>query len=320
MAHIDDVVAWGESLDLLLECKSQLLFEEFLRTEYSEENLLFWLACQDYKKLFSGTEMVAAAKRIYEEFVQVDAPRQRLQNSDRTKKKRERKKQNRNLRSVSQCEAPALPAYPEGIQRPALAGRDVTAPGSDPGELGGNSSVQAHRRGSPVQRSSDMKHDKTFVFSTLWLSKFKDLIQNVTQPKSWKNDHKLQPSLDKILQDKRMLKSFQDFLRSEFSDENVEFWLACEDFRASGSADADLRRNAESIYEKFIQPAACREINIDHRIREEIRKSLETPSTRCFDEAQKQIYLLMERDSCPRFLLSDAYLRLTHASKTLWYI
>lgn len=62
------------------------------------------------------------------------------------------------------------------------------------------------------------------------------------------------------------------------------------------------------------------QINIDHHTREEIRKSLETPSPRCFDEAQKQIYLLMERDSCPRFLLSDAYLGLTHASKTLWYI
>lgn len=63
------------------------------------------------------------------------------------------------------------------------------------------------------------------------------------------------------------------------------------------------------------------QINIDQSIREEIRKSLEkTPSARCFDEAQKQIYLLMERDSCPRFLLSEAYLRLTQASKTLWYI
>lgn len=47
-----------------------------MRTEYSEENLLFWLACQDYKKLLGGTEMAAAAKRIYAEFVQVDAPRQ----------------------------------------------------------------------------------------------------------------------------------------------------------------------------------------------------------------------------------------------------
>lgn len=54
----------------------QLVFEEFLRTEYSEENLLFWLACEDYKKITSGTEIADAAQRIYTEFVQVDAPRQ----------------------------------------------------------------------------------------------------------------------------------------------------------------------------------------------------------------------------------------------------
>ncbi|XP_071342439.1 regulator of G-protein signaling 21-like isoform X2 [Trachinotus anak] len=71
-----DVVAWGESLDQLLECESQLVFEDFLRTEYSEENLLFWQACEGYKKITCETERMAAAKRIYAEFVQVDALRQ----------------------------------------------------------------------------------------------------------------------------------------------------------------------------------------------------------------------------------------------------
>lgn len=52
------------------------MFEDFLRTEYSEENLLFWLACEDYMKITSETEMTVAAKRIYTEFVQVDAPQQ----------------------------------------------------------------------------------------------------------------------------------------------------------------------------------------------------------------------------------------------------
>ncbi|XP_029987301.1 regulator of G-protein signaling 21-like [Sphaeramia orbicularis] len=71
------VATWGESLDQLLECKTgQLVFENFLRTEYSEENLLFWLACEDYKKITNETEMTVAASRIYKEFVQVDAPRQ----------------------------------------------------------------------------------------------------------------------------------------------------------------------------------------------------------------------------------------------------
>ncbi|KAM8875207.1 regulator of G-protein signaling 5-like isoform 4-T4 [Spinachia spinachia] len=74
----DDVLAWGESLEHLLQSKTgQLLFEDFLRTEYSEENLLFWLACEDYKTITSQAEMRVAAKNIYEEFVQVDAPRQK---------------------------------------------------------------------------------------------------------------------------------------------------------------------------------------------------------------------------------------------------
>ncbi|XP_041861298.1 regulator of G-protein signaling 13-like isoform X2 [Melanotaenia boesemani] len=77
LAPIDDVMTWGESFDHLLECKTgQLMFENFLRTEYSEENLLFWLACEEYKNMSCTTERVGAAKRIYKDFVQVGAPRQ----------------------------------------------------------------------------------------------------------------------------------------------------------------------------------------------------------------------------------------------------
>uniref|UniRef100_A0A3Q3XKV5 Regulator of G-protein signaling 1 n=1 Tax=Mola mola TaxID=94237 RepID=A0A3Q3XKV5_MOLML len=50
----------------------QLVFEEFLRSEYSEENLLFWLACENYKTIARETERVTAAKRIYAEFVQIN--------------------------------------------------------------------------------------------------------------------------------------------------------------------------------------------------------------------------------------------------------
>ncbi|XP_058493488.1 regulator of G-protein signaling 21-like isoform X2 [Solea solea] len=76
LAAIADVMAWGESLDQLLECKSQLVFENFLKTEYSEENLSFWLACENYKKITSEAEMTDAANGIYAEFVRVDALRQ----------------------------------------------------------------------------------------------------------------------------------------------------------------------------------------------------------------------------------------------------
>nr|XP_061791181.1 regulator of G-protein signaling 21-like [Nerophis lumbriciformis] len=112
------------------------------------------------------------------------------------------------------------------------------------------------------------------------------------------------------------LSAFHSYLQSEFSDENIEFWLACQNFRATASQD-NLQWKAKDIYKEFIQPTACKEINVDHHIREEITKSLDKPSLTCFDEAQKHVYLLMERDSCPRFLQSEAFLKLKQKSKTL---
>ncbi|MBN3307137.1 RGS21 protein, partial [Amia calva] len=54
----------------------QIAFREFLKTEYSEENILFWLACEEYKKIKSTPKMVSTANQIYTEYVQVEAPRQ----------------------------------------------------------------------------------------------------------------------------------------------------------------------------------------------------------------------------------------------------
>uniref|UniRef100_A0A3B4GU40 Regulator of G-protein signaling 1 n=1 Tax=Pundamilia nyererei TaxID=303518 RepID=A0A3B4GU40_9CICH len=54
----------------------QIAFREFLKSEYSEENILFWLDCEEYKKIKTVPEMISSANRIYSEFVQTEAPRQ----------------------------------------------------------------------------------------------------------------------------------------------------------------------------------------------------------------------------------------------------
>ncbi|KAF6718060.1 Regulator of G-protein signaling 1 [Oryzias melastigma] len=136
---------------------------------------------------------------------------------------------------------------------------------------------------------------------------------------SWDGEHKRPWSLEKVLKNKKYLEAFCSFLKSEFSDENIEFWLACEDFRTTASPN-DLQRKASEIYKTFIQPTASREINVDHHVKEKIKMCLEKPSLSCFDEAQKHVYLLMQTDSCPRFLTSDAFQRLNLKSRTLWYI
>lgn len=49
------------------------------------------------------------------------------------------------------------------------------------------------------------------------------------------------------------------------------------------------------------------QINIDYHTREQIKRSVKSPTIHCFDDAQKIVYGLMERDSYPRFLRSDMY-------------
>lgn len=51
-------------------------FRAFLKTEFSEENLEFWLACEDFKKTRSAAKLAAKAQRIFEEFIDVQAPRE----------------------------------------------------------------------------------------------------------------------------------------------------------------------------------------------------------------------------------------------------
>jgi hypothetical protein len=42
------------------------------------------------------------------------------------------------------------------------------------------------------------------------------------------------------------LELFKGLLKSEFSEENVEFWITCEEFRCSG--DANMQVFAQKIY------------------------------------------------------------------------
>jgi len=54
-------------------------------------------------------------------------------------------------------------------------------------------------------------------------------------------------------------------------------------------------------------PSISPQINIDHVTRDLIKQNVQAPTRVCFDEAQKIVFGLMERDSYPRFLRSDMY-------------
>jgi len=53
----------------------QALFRAFLRTEFSEENLEFWLACDEFR-VCKEPKRSAKAKKIYMDFIAIGSPKQ----------------------------------------------------------------------------------------------------------------------------------------------------------------------------------------------------------------------------------------------------
>ncbi|XP_036607147.1 regulator of G-protein signaling 3 isoform X3 [Trichosurus vulpecula] len=121
-------------------------------------------------------------------------------------------------------------------------------------------------------------------------------------------------SLEKLLSHKYGLAVFRAFLRTEFSEENLEFWLACEDFKKVKS-QSKMASKAKKIFAEYIAIQACKEVNLDSYTREHTKDNLQNVTRGCFDLAQKRIYGLMEKDSYPRFLRSELYLDLINQKK-----
>ncbi|KAK2889278.1 hypothetical protein QQF64_028594 [Cirrhinus molitorella] len=113
-------------------------------------------------------------------------------------------------------------------------------------------------------------------------------------------------SLDKVLSNSYGLATFKSFLRSEFSEENIEFWEACEDFKKTKSL-MKMGTKAKKIYEDFIQTGGPKEVNIDHFTKDVTLRNLVDLSPSTFEVAQSRIYTLMEKDSFGRFLRSEQY-------------
>ncbi|CAB1324097.1 unnamed protein product [Coregonus sp. 'balchen'] len=90
------------------------------------------------------------------------------------------------------------------------------------------------------------------------------------------------------------------------NEENIEFWVACEDFKKTKSP-MKMAVKAKKIYEDFIQTEGPREVNIDHYTKDVTLRNLVDLSPVTFDLAQKRIYALMEKDSFGRFLRSEQY-------------
>ncbi|XP_044741684.1 regulator of G-protein signaling 20 isoform X2 [Chrysoperla carnea] len=116
-------------------------------------------------------------------------------------------------------------------------------------------------------------------------------------------------SFDKLMRSSAGRKVFRDFLRCEYSEENILFWLACEELKKEANPDV-VEEKARFIYEDYISILSPKEVSLDSRVREIVNRNMMEPTIHTFDEAQLQIYTLMHRDSYPRFVNSPLYKKL----------
>ncbi|XP_056228139.1 regulator of G-protein signaling 12b isoform X3 [Seriola aureovittata] len=112
---------------------------------------------------------------------------------------------------------------------------------------------------------------------------------------------------ERLLQDPVGVRYFSEFLKKEFSEENILFWQACEFFSHVPENDKkQLSQRAREIYNSFLSSKATTPVNIDSQaqLADDI---LNAPRPDMFREQQLQIFNLMKFDSYTRFLKSLLY-------------
>lgn len=109
-----------------------------------------------------------------------------------------------------------------------------------------------------------------------------------------------------LLQDPAGLHTFSEFLKKEFSQENILFWISCERYRKLSNAE-EMNNVARELYVKHLSVGALEPVNVDSHARQTAQEGLQKPTRDIFLPAQKQIFNLMKFDCYQRFLKSQLF-------------
>uniref|UniRef100_A0A3Q2YNC3 Regulator of G protein signaling 6 n=1 Tax=Hippocampus comes TaxID=109280 RepID=A0A3Q2YNC3_HIPCM len=124
-------------------------------------------------------------------------------------------------------------------------------------------------------------------------------------------------SLEEALKDPAGRDLFLKFLESEFSSENLRFWLAVQELKRI--PQHEVAQRAQEIWAEFLAEGAPSSINLDSHSYERTSHNLKDPGRYrfSFERPQDHIYKLMKSDSYTRFLRSSIYQDLLNSRKKL---
>uniref|UniRef100_A0AAY5L5T4 Regulator of G protein signaling 7 n=1 Tax=Esox lucius TaxID=8010 RepID=A0AAY5L5T4_ESOLU len=119
--------------------------------------------------------------------------------------------------------------------------------------------------------------------------------------------------INEVLKDPVGREQFLKFLESEFSSENLRFWLAVQEVKKRPIREVPTR--VQEIWLEFLAPGAPSAINVDSKSYDKTTQNVKDPGRYAFEDAQEHIYKLMKSDSYSRFIRSNAYQELLQAKK-----
>ncbi|KAK6474568.1 regulator of G-protein signaling 20-like [Huso huso] len=74
---VEEASSWALSFSTLLDNASgRDVFMEFLRSEHSDENMLFWQACEDLKTEQQKADIGERAKQVYLDYISILSPKE----------------------------------------------------------------------------------------------------------------------------------------------------------------------------------------------------------------------------------------------------
>ncbi|KAI7876343.1 hypothetical protein K492DRAFT_167248 [Lichtheimia hyalospora FSU 10163] len=158
-----------------------------------------------------------------------------------------------------------------------------------------------------------------------------------------------------ILDDAQLRSLFKDFLRANFCEENLDFWIDYDTLRRKYRAQSpampsqnqkDLLEDAHDIWSTYLAPSSRCELNVEHTLRQEMARVvnsmvqvvptftpgqvkptivISTPSTsqslrmmlKWLDRVNEHICRLMASDSVPKFVKTPKYRKIVEAREKL---
>lgn len=125
-----------------------------------------------------------------------------------------------------------------------------------------------------------------------------------TSEKSFSNSCDRLPDFKTFLSDKENIKEFREFLKTQYCQENIDFYLACEKYRNLNPDRVGkemIKFMATQIYNDYLGQNARQPVNINHDCVQKVLKQMPDPKPDLLIEPQMEIFHLMKTDCYPRF-------------------